>query len=57
MRTWITAAACTVLGVALVFALVHHHSNAGEDSGGTTRAPDGIDSRQVGLLENCLPCP
>jgi hypothetical protein len=47
MRTWIAAAACMILGAALIFAIVHHHSNAAERTGGTARAADGIDSRHV----------
>jgi hypothetical protein len=47
MRIWRTAAACTILGVALIIVIVHHHSNSAARAGGTAHAADGVDSRQL----------
>ena len=47
MRAWRTVVACTVLAVALIVAIFHHHPTVAERSGGTARAADGINSQQV----------
>ena len=47
MRIWRAAAACTILGAALLLAIVHPRPNAAERSGYTAHAPEGIQSRQM----------
>jgi len=47
MRTLRTVVGCTVLAVALIVAILHHHPTVAEPSGGTARAAVGIDTREI----------
>jgi len=47
MRIWRAAAACAILGAALLLAIVHPRPNAAARSGYTAHGSEAIQSRQM----------
>ena len=47
MRTCRTVVACTILAVALIIAIFHHHPTVAERSGGTARVADRTATQEM----------